>query len=261
MVATYSGDATFAPGVSNPVTEVIATTGCPATVTMISSRNPACATANRLAAFEVDFTVTVTPAVGSITPTGTVTLTDNGSVVGTGTLDFFGQQLLSVIYSSPGTHVMIATYSGDATFAPSASAPLTEVITACGADLSIKKTGSPNPVASGSRLTYTITVTNHGALTATGVTVTDPLPASVHFNSMSPSQGTCTRSTTTKPKTKDGTVTCNLGSLSGGASATITIVVTPTRTGTLTNTASVTMDQTDPTPGDNSDTATTLVTA
>jgi uncharacterized repeat protein (TIGR01451 family) len=129
-----------------------------------------------------------------------------------------------------------------------------------GADLSITKSGSPSPVTSGQQLTYTITVSNGGPQNATGVTVTDPLSASAHFNSVSSTQGTCTRSTTTtKPKTKDGTVTCSLGGLANGATATVTIVVTPTTLGTLTNTASVTGDQTDPTTADNSSTATTTV--
>jgi uncharacterized repeat protein (TIGR01451 family) len=127
------------------------------------------------------------------------------------------------------------------------------------ADLSITKSGAPNPVVSGNQLTYTITATNNGGQTATGVTVSDPLPASTRFDSVSTTQGSCTRSTTTKPKTKDGTVTCSVGSLAGGQSATITIVVTPTTPGTLTNTATVTGDQVDPTPVDNSATATTTV--
>jgi uncharacterized repeat protein (TIGR01451 family) len=107
------------------------------------------------------------------------------------------------------------------------------------ADLSITNSGAPNPVVSGQRLTYTITATNNGGQTATGVTVSDPLPADAHFNSVSTTQGSCTRSTSTTPKTQDGTVTCSVGSLTAGNSATITIVVTPTTPGTLTNTATV----------------------
>jgi uncharacterized repeat protein (TIGR01451 family) len=215
--------------------------------------NPACASQI------VSFIITVVPVNSNATPTGTVILTDNGTIVGTATLNSFGQASIAETFTSPGTHIMVATYSGDATFAPGVSAPLTEVITACGADLSIKKTGSPNPVVSGSQLTYTISVTNNGPQDATGVTVTDSLPATVHFNSMSSSQGTCTRSTTTKPSSKDGTVTCKLGSLSNGGSATVTIVVTATKPRTLSNTASVTGDQPDPTSADNSSTATTTV--
>ncbi len=107
-----------------------------------------------------------------------------------------------------------------------------------GADLSITKSGAPNPVVSGDRLTYTLTVTNNGPQDATAVTLTDPLPDNVHFNSVASTQGTCLRSTT-KPKPKGGTVTCSLGNLANGASATITIAVTTTTPGTLTNTATV----------------------
>ncbi len=125
-----------------------------------------------------------------------------------------------------------------------------------GADLAITKSGAPNPVVSGNRLTYTLTATNSGPRDATGVTVTDPLPATVHFNSVSSTQGSCSRSTT---KPKDGTVTCSLGNLANGASASITIVVTTTTPGTLTNTATVSGNQTDPNPLNNSATATTTV--
>ena len=45
------------------------------------------------------------------------------------------------------------------------------------ADLEITKSDSPDPVTTGSDLTYTITVTNNGPDAATSVTVTDTLPA------------------------------------------------------------------------------------
>jgi uncharacterized repeat protein (TIGR01451 family) len=128
--------------------------------------------------------------------------------------------------------------------------------TGLGADLSITKTGAPNPVVSGSRLTYTLAITNNGSQASTGVTVIDPLPANVHFNSVSSTQGSCTRSTT---KLKDGTVTCNLGGLANGASASITIIVTTTTPGMLSNTATVRGNEVDPNPLNNSATATTTV--
>ena len=63
----------------------------------------------------------------------------------------------------------------------------------------------------------------------------------------------------TKPAPKGGTVNCNLGDLANGTSASITIVVTPTRPGTLANTATVSGNETDPNPLNNSATATTTV--
>ena len=128
-----------------------------------------------------------------------------------------------------------------------------------GADLSITKSGSPSPVVSGDRLTYTLIVMNNGPQNATSVTVSDPLPNSVHFVSVASSQGSCTRSTTTKPAPKGGRVNCNLGDLANGTGASITIVATTTTPGTLTNTATVSGNETDPTPLNNSATATTTV--
>ena len=128
-----------------------------------------------------------------------------------------------------------------------------------GADLSIGNTATPSPVLSGGRLTYTLTVTNHGPQSATGVDVTDSLPLSVHFDSVTSAKGTCTRTSTTSPKPKDGSVTCNLGTLGSGASAAITVVVTATTPGTVTNTAMVAGDKHDPNPANNSATAVTRV--
>ena len=123
------------------------------------------------------------------------------------------------------------------------------------ANLAITKTDAPDPVAVGSPLTYTLTATNNGPSPATGVTVTDTLPANVTFVSATPSQGTCTQA--------GGTVTCPLGALASGASATVTIQVTPTAAAggtTLTNTAQVTANEADPNPANNTATATTAVT-
>ncbi len=119
-----------------------------------------------------------------------------------------------------------------------------------GADLSLIKTDSPDPVTVGSNLTYTITVTNNGPSAANGVTVTDTLPANVTFVSVTPTQGSCSGTST---------VTCNLGPLANGANATVTIVVTPTIAGGLSNTAAVTAIETDPNTANNTATAVTTV--
>ncbi|HWQ33398.1 MAG TPA: FG-GAP-like repeat-containing protein [Blastocatellia bacterium] len=88
-------------------------------------------------------------------------------------------------------------------------------------DLAITMTDSPDPVIfnSGQNLTYTINVTNNGPVAATGVVVTDTLPANAVFISATPGAGTCSQS--------GGVVTCNLGNLAVNASAGISIVITP----------------------------------
>ena len=117
-------------------------------------------------------------------------------------------------------------------------------------DLAITKSASPNPATVGSNLTYTLTVTNNGPSSATGVTTSDTLPGSVTFVSLSASQGTCSGT---------ATVTCSHGSLANGASATVTIVVTPNTTTTLSNTASVSGNESDPSTSNNSSTVITTV--
>jgi uncharacterized repeat protein (TIGR01451 family) len=104
------------------------------------------------------------------------------------------------------------------------------------ADLSITKSG-PSAATQGVPFTYNLTVRNSGPGDATGVTVTDHLPAGVTFVSATPSS--CTQAT--------GTVTCSLGSLANGGVVMITITVSPTTTsGTLVNSARVTGNEPDP---------------
>lgn len=123
------------------------------------------------------------------------------------------------------------------------SATATTTITPSTADLAISKTSGSGVVTPGTNVTYTITVTNGGPATATGVSVVDTLPAGVTFVSATPSQGTCSGT---------GPVTCSLGSLTNGATATISLVVQSAATGgSITNTATVSSTTTDPNPANN----------
>jgi uncharacterized repeat protein (TIGR01451 family)/CSLREA domain-containing protein len=124
-------------------------------------------------------------------------------------------------------------------------------IVVTGADLSIKKSDSPDPVLIGNLLTYTLTVDNDGPEDATAVVVTDSLPSEVSFDSASSSQGSCTESS--------GTVTCDLGDLAAGDSATVTITATADAEGTITNSASVSSSTEDPNQGNNDDSEGTTV--
>ncbi len=98
-------------------------------------------------------------------------------------------------------------------------------------DLAITKTASRNPVMVNNNFSYTLVATNRGPSAATGVVVTDQLPAGINFVSATSSVGACSNNS--------GAVTCNIGALSAQASATITIVATPAAAGTINNTANV----------------------
>ena len=121
------------------------------------------------------------------------------------------------------------------------------------ADLSVSKTDSPDPAHVGQKLTYTVLVTNNGPDPATVVTLSDTLPKTAGFGSVTTTQGTCTRS-------KTG-VKCSLGGLASGATATVTIVVKPTQKGTITNTvtAAAGSPTTDPNIANNTATQSTTV--
>ena len=125
------------------------------------------------------------------------------------------------------------------------------------ADLAVTKTGTPNPVVAGQKETYTITVTNNGPLTATGVVAQDAWSAvsgikgGIAFKSVSTTQGTCSQS--------GAAISCELGSLANGASATITLVLQPRSKGSLSDTASVNGNEFDPNTGNNSSTVLTMV--
>lgn len=131
------------------------------------------------------------------------------------------------------------------------------------ADLSLTKSDSPDPVATGGALTYLIQVANAGPDVATNVVVTDNLPKGVSFVSAASTQGTCS----VKGKGKSPTLTCAIGTLASVAGplynstpVTITVrVLAPQQAGTISNTASVSSDLKDPSSKNNSATATTRV--
>lgn len=117
--------------------------------------------------------------------------------------------------------------------------------------LSISLSNRPDPAAVGGNLTYTITVVNSSAGAAGNVVVTDTLPADVSLvSATTPGQGNCAGT---------GTVTCNLGTLTGFGSAYVYIVVTPTVAGEITNSVNVNSSSLDLDLTNNSAAVTTTV--
>lgn len=121
-----------------------------------------------------------------------------------------------------------------------------------GVDLALGMTSGPNPVILGNTLTYSMSVTNNGPNTATGVALSQTLPSTVQVVSASSSQGLVTTNS-------GNTLTCNLGTLVVGGSATVTVVVFPEVAGTIFSTATVGAQQTDFNLANNTATVGTLV--
>ena len=121
------------------------------------------------------------------------------------------------------------------------------------ADLAIVKTASAPIYGTGQQITYTIVVSNLGPSPAGGTVVSDVIPAGTTFVSATPSQGSCSGTST---------VTCTLGTIANGGSANISLVVTaPSTSGSVSNTATVTSSNPDSNPANNSATATAIASA
>jgi uncharacterized repeat protein (TIGR01451 family) len=114
------------------------------------------------------------------------------------------------------------------------------------ANLGLGLLAAPRPATVGQPLTYTLTVRNLSSVDATGVVLTDRIPARSMLVSATPSQGSCTGAPA---------ISCALGTIAAGASAQVTIVVQPTSSGYLTNRASVKSDHVDPARANNTRTA------
>jgi uncharacterized repeat protein (TIGR01451 family) len=176
--------------------------------------------------------------IGSMNPSATVTITST----------------YAVSPSASGSVSNTATVSSTTTDpTPGNNSSTSTATIGASADIGIVKAG-PSTATPGSDVTYTLTVTNNGPSTATGVTVTDALPSGVTFVSATPSAGSCSGTTT---------VTCTIGSLNNGGTATVSLVVHTASnlaiSTSISNTATVTSGVTDPTPGNNSSTATLTI--
>ncbi|MEO5558691.1 MAG: hypothetical protein ABIO49_02970, partial [Dokdonella sp.] len=115
------------------------------------------------------------------------------------------------------------------------------------ADIGIAKSVDNAAPNIGSTVTYTLAATNHGPNDATGVEVTDQLPAGTSFVGATPSQGTYDN--------VSGVWT--IGALTNGATATLTITVNVDQAGSITNSVAITHeDQFDPVGANNTSGAT-----
>jgi uncharacterized repeat protein (TIGR01451 family) len=118
-------------------------------------------------------------------------------------------------------------------------------------DLSIKLTSAASSVVLGSNLTYTVIVTNHGPWAATGVKLTNAIPAGAVFASATPSVGSVSTNT--------GAAVWTIGSLAKDATATATFVYVASASGSVQLLSAVQGAEADPNSGNNIATNTTIV--
>ena len=126
----------------------------------------------------------------------------------------------------------------------------TAVSTAAGrADLAVSISDSPDPVASGRRVNYTITVNNLGPNAANDVSIITSLPRNTTLASVSSNGSKCAE----PPAGGVGSINCNFTTVpvNGSASITVTANVIAVSGTSLTAIASVTSGTPDPNMGNN----------
>lgn len=157
LVASYGGATNYAGSNSAPINQQVQKT--PTTVNV----SPSAMTA--LAGTGVSFATSVSSATG--TPTGTVTLYDSGTSIGTLELNAQGIATFSSNTLSPGSHTLTVGYGGDASYQTGTSAPWTETVNL--AQPAITLSGPANSVDVGTTVTLT------GNLTSPGISPTGTL--------------------------------------------------------------------------------------
>ncbi len=149
---------------------------------------------------------------------------------------------------SPDPRTNTATITNSEQFDPDTdNNSATATVTPQQADLAVAKSVSDPSPNVGDQITFTVTLTNAGPDTATGVQVTDQLPAGLTFVSANPSQGSY--------ESASGLWT--VGTVSTAIPQTLEITATVVSPDPRTNTATITnSDQFDPDTANNSATAT-----
>lgn len=161
------------------------------------------------------------------------------------------------VTASAGTITDTVTASSstfDPTSGNNSATAVTTIVAAASADLTITKTTTATSAPVGSQFAYTITLHNNGPDAATSVVMTDTLPTSLLFRSITQPAGfTCT----TPAVGTTGTITCNAATFANNVTATftLTVEVAPGATGTIVNSAGVSSATNDPASGNSGSSA------
>lgn len=179
--------------------------------------------------------VSVTASQGSVSTNGSLILVTLGDVPAGGTASITA---VTVPWSA-GLFTNVASVTGSEIDVNPANNSLA-IVSAVGlpvADATIGGAAAPDPVVTGSPVTYTLGVTNLGPDALLNARVVDVLPSGLSLLSAAASQGTVA--------TNGNTVECDLGLLTAGMTAEITIVAQANVAGWITNVATVDTDSSD----------------
>jgi hypothetical protein len=148
LLATYSGDSTYGPGVSNTITVIV--DAQPTQIALTASPSTA--------AFGTVVTLQATVSSTSGTVTGTVAFIDGTNQIGSVSISANGIAQMQTSTLALGTHTITAQFSASTAFAASVSSPVQVVIT--GVSTSTILTATPNPSYPSQTVTFAATVTS-----------------------------------------------------------------------------------------------------
>jgi large repetitive protein len=153
VVATYtSADSNFTGSASAPTGDVQGVGTSATSIALTSSPTTSFVDES------VTFTATINTNSGATAPSGTMTFTDGATTLCTATLTAAGiVPACPYAFLSPGSHSIVASYSGDANFKPGASNPVAQGVSAAATTTSL--VSSPNPSAVNQAVNFTATVT------------------------------------------------------------------------------------------------------
>jgi hypothetical protein len=146
ITARYGGDANFAGSTSPSLSQTVSAASTATALT--SSLDPS------VFGQQVTFTATVSPSSG---PTGTVQFFDGVNSLGTVALSG-GTASMTTSALAVGTHFIIASYSGNASYTGSTSASLTQTVFVGTVNTNTALTSSLNPSVYGQQVMFTATI-------------------------------------------------------------------------------------------------------
>jgi hypothetical protein len=163
VTAKYSGDSTYGPASSAALTQTVNKSN--AAVNLSSALNPS------VFGQTVSFSISISASGGSGIPTGTVTLDDTGTLLGSAQVNAAGSASFSRISLAAGSHFLTARYSGDQNFGSGVSSPLTQIVSKADSSLSLGSAPNPSSVGQPVQLTATVAAVAPGASFPTGTVI------------------------------------------------------------------------------------------
>jgi hypothetical protein len=153
ITAAYQGTPNFIGSASAPLVQTVSKTSV--SITLTSAPNPS--TFGQAVAFTVQVAAQAAGGPVAAAPSGTVSLSDGAINLGTVKLDNNGAAILSASSLTAGTHVITASYAGDANFTGGSSNPYSQVVNKAVTGTLLASSINPATVATAVTLSATVT--------------------------------------------------------------------------------------------------------